>query len=209
MLVVQAFYKNMKRASVDRGWLQNPQAQMFLTTLQMMDHSRVLGVLSKKLVVHTPIGAEKKVKSFLESGSSDSVDMSDPMEFMAKAKSMPVLSLKHTPVITTGILPNASFEWKVRLHGETNTGKTTLSKALCRLSKTILHVLTVDLNSYDASETPGLVLRETIIPVKLKQENKPRYIRFDLEDVGSYIQSRRGYLKCTLQNSLLTFDSYW
>ena len=124
-----------RRPPVDRGWLQNPQAAMYLTTIQMMEQSRVLGILSKKMVVPTPT-QDKKVKSFLESSSSESGDVFlDPMDFMGKTKSMPTLSLRqNSPVIATGALPNASNEWKVRLHGESNTGKTSLSKALCRLS---------------------------------------------------------------------------
>ncbi|KAL0483084.1 hypothetical protein AKO1_014988 [Acrasis kona] len=76
--------------------------------------------------------------------------------------------------------------WDLRFHGERNTGKTSISKALCRL----------EVSSTDAvSETPGLIIRDTIIPIKFVGEDKTHNVHLQMHDVGAYVQARRTYLK--------------
>lgn len=84
--------------------------------------------------------------------------------------------------------------WTVRLHGDGFTGKTALSLALCRLQN--------EEQMASQTDTPGLVIRECLVPVKLVQEEQIRWVRLELEDVGSSVQSRFSYLKYDIQKRM-------
>lgn len=141
-----------------------------------------------------------KYSSFgvFESGTpsvNDSDGFIDTLDTIGKTKSVPIIRQLTPTMPTSGTyacpLPVLLAEWKIRLHGESNTGKTSLAKALCRSNNM----------KTDISETPGLMLRYTIFPLKLQNEHKPRFIRLDIEEVGALIQSRRKYLKFDISMS--------
>jgi GTPase SAR1 family protein len=115
---------------------------------------------------------------------------------------------------SSSILVNQSFwnhmkpqyNWNVRLHGDSMTGKTAMSMALCRSSSNG-NSGSSGTQQAQASDTPGLVIRETLVPIKFVSDNHTiRWVRLEIEDVGSQQEVKYNYLKYSSNNATRSFD---
>jgi len=129
------------------------------------------------------------------SSSSSSSQKGSIRAFGQSSASIGSVHSMHGPKTTTSTTGAGSFwnsvkhnyHWTVRLHGDSGTGKSVLSLALCRLQ--------ADNFFSGPVMTPGMVIRECLVPLKFVNESRIHWARLEIEDVGSLMQSQFNYLK--------------
>lgn len=84
-------------------------------------------------------------------------------------------------------------DWSVRLHGKTGSGKTAIVQALCRQTRDELTATHAD--------TLGLMIMDTMLPVKFKGNSEIDWILLRMEDSSQKITDQFSYLQVLQTNT--------